>query len=173
MNGTGMQGISNVGRLGSFHTIDEIFGRFQITTDPPHPGHQMTGTTVDEVSPSLLVVSQALLDIPLTVIISVEALSGIVVIVEVIDIISELDPEDWSVDEPGKISLDDDNVFDVGDCIDDLSLAMAEVARDKGEVPVVFHVEMALVVGVDVLMPKEVDDPISVIDSLVVELDGI
>lgn len=173
MNGTGMQGISNVGRLGSFHTIDEIFGRFQITTDPPHPGHQMTGTTVDEVSPSLLVVSQALLDIPLTVIISVEALSGIVVIVEVIDIISELDPEDWSVDEPGKISLDDDNVFDVSDCIDDLPLAMAEVARDKGEVPVVFHVEMALVVGVDVLMPKEVDDPISVIDPLVVELDGI
>lgn len=81
--GTGTQGTWNSGRLGNLQATSVILGRFQIATGPPHPGHQMTGTTVDELSPSLLVVSQALLEIPLPATTPVETLSGIVVTVDV------------------------------------------------------------------------------------------
>ena len=54
-----------------------------MTIGPPHPGHQITGTTVVELSLPLLVVSQELAVSPLLVINSVEKLAGTVVIVDI------------------------------------------------------------------------------------------
>lgn len=65
---TGMQGISKLGRLGSSQTTAVLLGRPQITTGSPHPGHQITGTIVEEVALPLLVVSQELAESPLLVI---------------------------------------------------------------------------------------------------------
>lgn len=78
----GMQGISKLGRLGSSQTTAVLLGRPQITTAPPHSRHQITGTTVEEVAPPLLVVSQEFAESPVLVIKSVEKLSGTVVIVD-------------------------------------------------------------------------------------------
>jgi hypothetical protein len=53
-------------------------GKFQITTGPPQSGHQITGTTVDELW-SLLVVSQVFQEAVTDVTSSVEAPAGYVV----------------------------------------------------------------------------------------------
>lgn len=78
-----MHGISKLGRLGNSQTTAVKLGRFQMMTGPPHPGHQITGTTVVELSLPLLVVSQELAVSPLLVINSVEKLAGTVVIVDI------------------------------------------------------------------------------------------
>lgn len=72
MLSSGMQGSSNAGNSGSFHVILGIGGRFQIT-----------GRMVDELWPSLLVVSHPLLVTSVPVIKFVEKLGGTVVIVDV------------------------------------------------------------------------------------------
>ena len=90
----GIQGISKLGRLGSSQTTAVTLGSPQITTGPPHPGHQITGTIVDKVSLPLLVVSQELAESPLLLINSVEKLSGTVVIVEIATEVADIDLAD-------------------------------------------------------------------------------
>lgn len=82
---------------------------FQSTILPPHRGHQITGTMVDELWPSLVVVSNPLVVVPLPVIKSVENLSGIVVIVAVGTNDSEL-----SVVDP-RVLCDDCDIGEVED----------------------------------------------------------
>lgn len=80
-----IHGRSNLGSFGNTevqsNVTDGIGGKFQITTAPPHPGHQITGTIV-ELS-SLVVVIHVFVVIPLDVISSVDTPVGTVVIVEV------------------------------------------------------------------------------------------
>lgn len=79
----GLQEISNSGRPGKSQATAVATGSPQTTTPPPQLEQKITGTMVEELCPSLLVVSQELLDIPVRVIISVEKLSGTLVIVDV------------------------------------------------------------------------------------------
>lgn len=125
-----MQGSSKVGRPGSLHIISGMLGRCQTMTAPPHLGHHMTGTTVVEVSLAPVVVSQVLTDISLAVISSVEALSGIVVIVDVIEVVVESRPVDVDslVVELGTLEADPATACvvedDAEDCHDVLSDAV-------------------------------------------------
>jgi hypothetical protein len=94
-------------------------GRPKIAMFPPHAAHQFTGTIVDELWPALLVVSHELLVAPVSVINSVEKLSGTVVIVVVGASESEsVDIEDVEDSEP---------VHDPGDVL------LATVAVGLGE----------------------------------------
>lgn len=99
-------------------------------TAPPHLGHHITGTTVVEVSLAPVVVSQVLADMSLAVISFVEALSGIVVIVDVIEIVVESRSVDVNslVVELGTLGADPATACvvedDAEDCDDVLSDAV-------------------------------------------------
>jgi hypothetical protein len=118
--GKGMQEISMCGRPGkSPHLTLGHGGRPKIAMFPPHAAQQFTGTIVDELSPALLVVSHELLVAPVSVINTVEKLSGTVVIVVVGASESEsVDIEDVEDSEP---------VHDPGDVL------LATVAVGLGE----------------------------------------
>lgn len=74
----------NLGTLGKSIRTFPVGLRSQITTPPPQPGHQITGTVV--LSPSLVVVIHVLVSSSADVMISVDTPGGIVVIVEDIDV---------------------------------------------------------------------------------------
>jgi hypothetical protein len=95
-NGIGIQGKWKDGRCGQCQRISRIFGNFQTTIPPPQPEHQITGTMVVELLASV-VVSQALVVRPLTVMSSVETPSGKVVIVAVMEVVRESSVSDGSV----------------------------------------------------------------------------
>lgn len=138
----GMQGISKLGRLGSSQTTAVLLGRPQITTGPPHPGHQITGTIVEEVALPLLVVSQELAESPLLVINSVEKLSGAVVIVDVATEVPDVDVADRMLVEAHWLWLVD---WEPVHASDDVLLAIVEVDCGEADVPVVLVVLFELV----------------------------
>jgi hypothetical protein len=135
----GIQGISKLGRLGNSQTTAVMLGRFQITTAPPHPGHQITGTTVDELSLPLLVVSQELAESPVLVINSVEKLAGTVVIVDTVTEVPDTDGADCVLLEAHVLWL-----VELVDVLDDVLLAMVEV--DCGEADIAVVLDFAVVV---------------------------
>ena len=154
----GIQGISKLGRLGSSQTTAVALGRPQITTGPPHPGHQITGTTVDEVSLPLLVVSQELADSPLLVINSVEKLSGTVVIVDIVTEVPDVDVADCVLLEAHELWLVD---LEPVHAPDDVLLAIVEVECGEADVPVALAVLFELV-----------DEDVFDVVELVAELDA-
>ena len=84
----GAQGNLNSGKSGHLKRTLVVVTMFQITTAPPHPGHQMTGTMV-ELSSSLLVVIHVLVEMSFEVIRLVITPAGIVVIVDVMPVAND------------------------------------------------------------------------------------
>lgn len=160
----GMQGISKLGRLGSSQTTAVTLGRPQITTGPPHVGHQITGTTVVEDSLPLVVVNQELAESPLLVINSVEKLSGTVVIVDVATEVPDTDAPDDEVVEDCVLWLVDPELVDPPE---DVLLATVAVDCGEADVPVVLGV---VVVVLPLLLHELVDADFVDVLVLIVEL---